>query len=130
MQTRLSRAGSSFSSGATHDWTRSWRRSEKSIPAAQKMDESRGTRMRAMESSRAIAAACTGPAPPATTSGKARGSWPRSTVTWRMPAAMLALITSNIPAAASSTERPIGAASVDSARRAASGSSGSRPPRK
>ncbi|MBI2158448.1 MAG: hypothetical protein HYU26_16335 [Candidatus Rokubacteria bacterium] len=101
------------------------------MPAAQKMDESRGTRRRVIPSSSAIPAAWIGPAPPATTSGKPRGSWPRSAVTSRMPAAMLASMTSTMPAAAASTVVPSRPATPSAiARRAAAGSSGKRPPRK
>ena len=53
-------------------------KSHMSIPAAQKIDDSRGTTSSATSSSAAIAAACTGPAPPATTTGKSRGSRPRA----------------------------------------------------
>ena len=61
------------------------------MPAAQKIDDSRGTSSAPTSSSRAIAAACSGPAPPATTSGKSRGSRPRRTLTSRTPVAIVTL---------------------------------------
>jgi hypothetical protein len=44
------------------------------MPAAQKMEESRGTTMRRMPSSAAMPAPWIGPAPPAQISGNSRGS--------------------------------------------------------
>ena len=67
---------------------------------------------RRCRASRARSQACTGPEPPKASSVKSRGSRPRSTVTARMARTMLALTTSRMPSAASSTWRPSGFADV------------------
>ena len=74
---------------------------------------------------------CSGPAPPATTSGNSRGSLPRSMVTSRTPCAMLVQATRYMPAAAASTVMPSGAAMfLAMASRAVFASSLMRPPAK
>ena len=58
--------------------TTSRRRSETASPSADSTPETTGTTTRRMPSSSAIAAACSGPAPPNATSARSRGSIPRS----------------------------------------------------
>ncbi len=99
------------------------------MPTAVNTPGETGTSTRRMSSARATSPACTGPLPPKATRVKSRGSRPRSMVTDRIARAMLALATSLIPWAASSTERPSGAATwAWIAARARCASSRSSPP--
>src|SRR5579875_2216994 len=83
-----------------------------------------------MWSSRAISAACTGPAPPNATSAKSRGSEPRPTETARTASDISAIAIFTMPSAASATLSRSGSAIfVRIASRAASTSSGISPPR-
>ena len=76
--------------------TKSWRHSAISMPSAEKFPGSLGMTTRGIEISRAIATACSGPAPPKAMSVVSRGSMPRSTETARTasdiaPSAMVAM---------------------------------------
>ena len=111
--------------------TKSCFKSLRSMPAAQKMEDSRGTRISGMERASAIMQAWLGPAPPAVTSGKSRGSYPAFTAISRTAAAMPTLMTSYMPAAASMTLKPMGAAIFSSTALVAfSSDSFMRPPAK
>ena len=68
-------------------------------PSAHSTPEARGTRIRRIPSSRASAAACSGPAPPNGISAKPRGSIPRSTVIARSAPVIAASATRTIPSA-------------------------------
>ena len=59
-----------------------------------------------MPSSRASAAACSGPAPPKAKSAKSRGSWPRDSDTMRMAPAILSLAMRRMAAALASASSP------------------------
>ena len=74
-----------------------------------------------MPSSSAIAAACSGPAPPKASSANPRGSRPRSTVITRSARTISAFATRRMPAAHSATGIPSAAASAPTAA--------ARPPR-
>ena len=69
-----------------------------------------------MPSSSAIAAACSGPAPPNASSAKRRGSTPRSTVITRSARTISALATRTMPSAHSRASSPSASASRSTAR--------------
>ena len=102
-----------------------------SMPKAHSTEDSRGTICSGISSSWQMRQEWIGPAPPAGMKGNSRGSKPRLMVTSRTPCAMLLQATRYMPAAASSTERPIGLAMCSSmAWRAAATSSCILPPAK
>ena len=96
-------------------------------PTAESTPDDGGTSMRCMSSSRVIAAACSGPAPPNASNAIPRGSMPRSTVITRTARAISVLAIRTMPAAASSSESPTALASSPTARSAAPASSSTPP---
>ncbi len=79
---------------------------------AQKAPAARGSRARRLPSARATAVPCIGPAPPAATRVKVAGLWPRSMLSRSTACSRFCSSRRMTPAAASSTERPSGLASL------------------
>jgi hypothetical protein len=132
---------SSASSGRLSVCTKSWRRSATTQPSALVRPGRAGTSTRGAPSSRAMAVAWSGPAPPKANSAKSRGSSPSETETIRVAPAMAVLAISITAAAAVSASTPSGApsfsakiarmASTEAAPSTASSRSGfSRPSRR
>ena len=92
------RPAASASSGWLTVATKSWRRSATTQPSALVRPGRAGISTFGMPSSRASAAACSGPAPPKANSAKSRGSWPRARLTMRIAPAILSLATRTIAA--------------------------------
>ena len=99
------------------------------MPIAQKAPAARGSRARLQPSARATAVPCIGPAPPAATRVKVAGLWPRSMLSRSTACSRFCSSSRITPAAASSTDRPSGLASlVSTAWRASAPSSVTAPP--
>ena len=103
------RPAASASSGWLTVATKSWRRSATRQPSALVRPGRAGISTFGMPSSRASAAACSGPAPPKANSAKSRGSWPRARLTMRIAPAIRSLATRTIASAAAVASSPSGA---------------------